>query len=112
VFGRKKFREIVGLDFSFSTIALIMLLLPAYSQQEVDPTWYDPWAAPSKIAVRNPQKPRIALRENRTEEQTKTGSAEGAGVKKRDQRKQGNLDRQPLKQVATTRKSAKSSDAD
>jgi hypothetical protein len=42
VFGRKKFREIVGLDFSFSTIALIMLLLPAYSQQEVDPTRYDP----------------------------------------------------------------------
>jgi hypothetical protein len=98
--------------FSFSTIALIMLLLPAYSQQEVDPTWYDPWAASSKIAVRNPQKPRIALRENRTEEQTKTSAAEGAGAKKRDQHKQGNLDHQPLKQVATTRKSAKSSDAD
>lgn len=28
-----------------------ILLLPAYGQQEVDPTWYDPWAAPSTAAV-------------------------------------------------------------
>jgi hypothetical protein len=28
-----------------------ILLLPAYGQQEVDPTWYDPWAAPNTAAV-------------------------------------------------------------
>jgi hypothetical protein len=28
-----------------------ILLLPAYGQQEVDPTWYDPWAAPTAAAV-------------------------------------------------------------
>ena len=27
-----------------------ILLLPAYGQQEVDPTWYDPWVAPSSAA--------------------------------------------------------------
>lgn len=25
-----------------------MLLVPAYAQQEVDPTWYDPWAVASQ----------------------------------------------------------------
>lgn len=28
-----------------------ILLLPAYGQQEVDPTWYDPWAAPNTAVV-------------------------------------------------------------
>jgi hypothetical protein len=27
------------------TMALPMLTIPALAQQEVDPTWYDPWAA-------------------------------------------------------------------
>jgi hypothetical protein len=26
---------------------LLMLLVPAFAQQETDPTWYDPWAKPS-----------------------------------------------------------------
>ena len=33
-----------------------ILLLPAYGQQEVDPTWYDPWAA-STTAVVHPAQP-------------------------------------------------------
>lgn len=28
-----------------------IMLLPAYGQQEVAPTWYDPWAAPQAAAV-------------------------------------------------------------
>jgi len=28
-----------------------ILLLPAYGQQEVDPTWYDPWASPNTAVV-------------------------------------------------------------
>jgi hypothetical protein len=35
---------------------LTILLLPAYGQQEVDPTWYDPWAAPH-AAVAYPSQP-------------------------------------------------------
>lgn len=31
-----------------------ILLLPAYGQQEVDPTWYDPWA-PNTVAVNSAQ---------------------------------------------------------
>lgn len=30
---------------------LTILLLPAYGQQEVDPTWYNPWVAPSAAVV-------------------------------------------------------------
>ena len=32
-----------------------MLLLPAYGQQEVDPTWYDP--SPSNVAVAHSSQP-------------------------------------------------------
>jgi hypothetical protein len=40
------------------------MLLPAYGQQEVDPTWYDPWAvntptdpAPHTVAIHSSQAP-------------------------------------------------------
>lgn len=36
-----------------------ILLLPAYGQQEVDPTWYDPWAAPTTAAVHPDQPPAV-----------------------------------------------------
>lgn len=36
-----------------------ILLLPAYGQQEVDPTWYDPWAAPNTAAVHPSQPPAV-----------------------------------------------------
>lgn len=32
---------------------LTVMTLPAYGQQEVDPTWYDPWVAPN-ATVANP----------------------------------------------------------
>ena len=41
----------------FSAIFTI-LLLPAYGQQEVDPTWYDPWVSPN-TAVVHPQPPAV-----------------------------------------------------
>jgi hypothetical protein len=41
-----------------------MLLIPSYAQQEVDPTWHDPWAItaaapaqPAQPVVANTQKP-------------------------------------------------------
>jgi hypothetical protein len=36
-----------------------ILLLPAYGQQEVDPTWYDPWPAPNSAAVHPSQPPAV-----------------------------------------------------
>jgi hypothetical protein len=32
-------------------MALPMLMVPAYGQQEIDPTWYDPWPAATKTAA-------------------------------------------------------------
>lgn len=46
--------------------AILTLLVQAYSQQEVAPTWYDPWNAASNTLVYRPQQTRIAHRENRT----------------------------------------------
>lgn len=43
----------------FGAICTI-LLLPAYGQQEVDPTWYDPWAAPN-TAVIPPSQPQAVV---------------------------------------------------
>ena len=40
----KKFRLNEAL---LATLTLLMLLAPAFAQQEMDPTWYDPWAKPS-----------------------------------------------------------------
>jgi len=36
-----------------------ILLVPAYGQQEVDPTWYDPWAAPNAAVVQPSQPPAV-----------------------------------------------------
>jgi hypothetical protein len=35
----------------FAVLALPCLIANAYAQQEVDPTWYDPWAAPKPAAT-------------------------------------------------------------
>jgi hypothetical protein len=36
-----------------------ILLLPAYGQQEVDPTWFDPWIAPNAAVVHPAQPPAV-----------------------------------------------------
>ena len=46
--------------------AILTLLAPAYCQQEVVPSWYDPWKAASNTLVDRPQQTRTAHRENRT----------------------------------------------
>jgi hypothetical protein len=35
----------------FGLLALPMLAMSAYGQQEVDPTWYNPWPAAGKAAA-------------------------------------------------------------
>jgi hypothetical protein len=36
-------------------IVILALLVPAYSQQDVAPSWYDPYATASKASVQHPQ---------------------------------------------------------
>jgi hypothetical protein len=43
-------RMIVPKTLLFVMLAFPGLLMPAFAQQEVDPTWYDPWAALPKAA--------------------------------------------------------------
>ncbi|HEY6370308.1 MAG TPA: hypothetical protein VIX37_06995 [Candidatus Sulfotelmatobacter sp.] len=51
-----KLAGIVGLSRELLPLAMLLtLLVPAYSQQEVDPTGYDPWTTASKATVRHLQ---------------------------------------------------------
>jgi|SRR5271167_875261 len=57
-----RLRDIVPCRVLASTAVLFgamvtILLVPAYGQQEVDPTWYDPWAAPNTVVVHSSQPP-------------------------------------------------------
>jgi len=64
--------RILAIAMLFSTF-----LLPAYGQQEVDPTWYDPWAAPNAVAVHSSQ-PRVAMhRHQRTVKAVSSGPVVG-----------------------------------
>src|SRR5208282_5638223 len=51
-------RVLASMAMLFGAIFTI-LLLPAYGQQDVDPTWYDPWA-PAAAVVNPAQPPAVA----------------------------------------------------
>jgi hypothetical protein len=53
-------RVLASMAMLFGAIFTIFLL-PAYGQQEVDPTWYDPWAAAPIAAVVHPAQPPAAV---------------------------------------------------
>jgi hypothetical protein len=57
----KSFRKL-AIDATLLGTVALALLLPAFAQQEMDPTWYDPWAKPAahvtKVAATNANKPR------------------------------------------------------
>jgi len=59
--GIGRSRVLASMAMLFGAIFTI-LLLPAYGQQEVDPTWYDPWAAPNVAVVPPAQPPAVAHR--------------------------------------------------
>jgi hypothetical protein len=40
--------------------ALFTILLPAYAQQDIAPSWYDPWAAPNMGIAHPAQPPAVA----------------------------------------------------
>jgi hypothetical protein len=48
------------------SVMVTTLLLPAYGQQEVDPTWYNPWAAPSTVVGHSSQSRAALHRHQRT----------------------------------------------
>lgn len=59
-----------------AALALLMLLVPAYAQQEMDPTWYDPWAKPSPAVAAHAKLPKAGqansrLRNSRTSDSRK-----------------------------------------
>jgi len=57
----KSFRKL-AFDAALLGTVGFALLLPAFAQQEMDPTWYDPWAKPAaqvaKGAATDGKKPR------------------------------------------------------
>ncbi len=78
---------------------LLMLLIPAYSQQEVDPTWYDPWTVASKATVHHLQEERKADLAHR--KKIKSGADRQPGPKK--PQAQASIDRKPPQQKVTAR---------
>jgi hypothetical protein len=44
-------RMIAPKTLLFAVLALPSLIVNAYAQQEVDPTWYDPWATTKPAAA-------------------------------------------------------------
>jgi|SRR5882762_4279249 len=55
----KLFRKFVWNETLLGAMTVLMLLVPSYAQQEIDPSWYDPWAKPSP-ALAHPSQPRMA----------------------------------------------------
>lgn len=47
-------RMFAGMVVLWGAIAMSMTL-PAYGQQDVDPTWYNPWPSPPAVAAQNAQ---------------------------------------------------------
>jgi hypothetical protein len=56
----KRFR-IVALAVSLFGAMIAAGLLPAYGQQEVDPTWHDPWAADHVVLAHHPPKAQASI---------------------------------------------------
>ena len=75
---------------------ILTLLVPAYSQQEVAPAWYDPWNAASNTLVYRPQQTRIGHRENRTRISSRTEARKN----KSDQNERLARERKPPRQLA------------
>lgn len=49
-----------------AAVTTIVLLVPAYAQQEMNPTWYDPWANPAAADHAKSQKSTPKIRPVRT----------------------------------------------
>jgi hypothetical protein len=73
-----KIAGIVGWSRKFLPLAMLLVfLVPSYSQQEVDPTWYDPWTRASKATVNHLQEERKADRAQRRKIKSAAGTQQG-----------------------------------
>jgi hypothetical protein len=64
-----KSRKVLALATLFGAMVTTTLLCPAYGQQDVDPTWYNPWAASNTTAVQTTQ-PKAAVQARRAKIKT------------------------------------------
>jgi hypothetical protein len=76
-------------------IVMLALLVPAYSQQEINPTWYDPWAGPNKAVVQHSQS-RLANRKEWGESRSRAPT----GCSKRRASVQGARDHERTAEIA------------
>jgi hypothetical protein len=61
----------------------------AYSQQEVDPTWYNPWPAPNRVVVQ-PSKPQtVTPKPKQKSNSASRGQRKEAVVKRTGSQRQG-----------------------
>ncbi|HMD17884.1 MAG TPA: hypothetical protein VKH18_14555 [Terriglobales bacterium] len=79
-----RLRDILPCRILASTAVLFgamvtILLVPAYGQQEVDPTWYDPWAAPNTVVVHSSQPPAVVPQHQTTVRSVTLTRAAGIG---------------------------------
>jgi hypothetical protein len=66
------FAKRIAMNATLAAIVMLALLVPAYSQQDTDPTWYNPWAAPNQAVVQH-QQSRPANRKTRRENRSAAG---------------------------------------
>lgn len=71
--------------------------VPSYSQQDVDPTWYNPWPEPNKTVAQHAQARRGASGD------TKKNITATANTRKKNSASRGARVQQRPKQVATTK---------
>lgn len=74
---------------------VLTLLIPAYSQQEVDPTWYDPWTVASQATVHHLQEERKADLAHRKKIKSAAGTQQG----QKKQRAQASSDHKSSQKV-------------
>jgi|HubBroStandDraft_6_1064221.scaffolds.fasta_scaffold510080_2 hypothetical protein len=58
----------------FAALALPTLVVPAFAQQEVDPSWYNPWATTSKATADQATTKKTAKKTSRSDDRQPSNS--------------------------------------
>jgi hypothetical protein len=97
--GHIRLAEIFAVNRALLAVAAVTLSIPSHGQQEIDPTWYNPWPQTSKTVVHRPQ-PGPAANHKK---QAKITTATNSPTRKHEPRAPGPRDRQHPNQLATTK---------
>jgi hypothetical protein len=81
----------------FAALALPTLVVPAFAQQEVDPSWYNPWATTSKATADQATTKKTAKKTSRSDERQASNS------KPRSRKQLASAAQPPKGQPETTR---------